>query len=131
MTFMLEMPRQFDQIVIPLGGFCTIIADPPCKYGTWAKPTNRIGHDTPKPMPYPTMTARDIAALPVAQCAVSIWRVTTYRPTPTPQALLEVHDANRTRNLPVWRVRPCTSWFHRCAWLLPANVRISERRLGT
>ncbi len=74
-----------DRIVIPHGGFRTIVADPPWQYGAWAKPTNRIGHDVPKPIPYPTMTVQDISTLPVAKCTAEdcdlyLWTTQKYLP---------------------------------------------------
>jgi len=63
----------------------TIVADPPWKYGSWAKPTNRTGHDAPKPMPYETMSLQEIAALPVAalaadNCDLYLWITQKYLP---------------------------------------------------
>lgn len=77
-----------DRLVIPYGGFRTIVADPPWKYGKWGKASvpNFVGHEPKESqMPYTTMTVKEIAALPVAElaaedCDLYLWTTQKYLP---------------------------------------------------
>jgi len=73
--------------------FRCVVADPPWQYGKWGKASEKaflvsgICEETNKeiPMPYPTMTVADIAALPVAGCAsedcdLYLWATQKYLP---------------------------------------------------
>jgi N6-adenosine-specific RNA methylase IME4 len=65
--------------------FRTIVADPPWAYGAWGTPSDRPNQTKVRPMPYPTMTVADIAALPVAGCAADdcdlyLWTTQKYLP---------------------------------------------------
>ena len=55
--------------LVGLSGFRCIVADPPWAYGAWGTPSDRPNQTKVRPMPYPTMTVQEIAALPVAGCA--------------------------------------------------------------
>lgn len=75
-----------DRLVIPHGGFRTIVADPPWKYGSWGKatPESRPNCKTYE-MPYQTMSVSEISALPVAECAADdcdlyLWTTQKYLP---------------------------------------------------
>ena len=81
----------FERLVIPDGGFRTIVADPPWSYpegfatqsrtqGKWDGPVTR------KPLPYPAMTLTEIEALPVADvaskdCRLWLWTTNRYLPS--------------------------------------------------
>lgn len=75
---------------IPEGKFKCIVADPPWQYGKWGKGSGKARYaemtfNTDKPMPYPTMTVQEIAALPVAGCAdgdcdLYLWTTQKYLP---------------------------------------------------
>jgi len=72
-----------DRLVIPHGGFSTIVADPPWKYGKWAAPANRKGQEYE--IPYPTMTVWEISRLPVEKlagenCDLYLWATQKYLP---------------------------------------------------
>ena len=81
-----------DRLVIPHGGFRTIVADPPWKYGPWGKNSGKgcrgdfSGRkDVIVEMPYPTMTVQDIGALNVSDCAADdcdlyLWTTQKYLP---------------------------------------------------
>lgn len=81
-----------DALVIPHGGYRTIVADPPWKYGAWGRApltcrpeTEAYPADKVYPMAYPTMTVQEIAALPVAECAADncdlyLWTTQKYLP---------------------------------------------------
>lgn len=82
-----------DRIVIPHGGFRTIVADPPWKYGKWGKASEKaflvsgICEETNKeiPMPYPTMSVDEICALKVGElaaddCDLYLWTTQKYLP---------------------------------------------------
>lgn len=74
--------------LVGLSGFRCIVADPPWHYGPgYPAPKNRpnCNPGVAKPMPYPTMTAQEIAALPVAGCAAPdcdlyLWTTQKYLP---------------------------------------------------
>lgn len=78
-----------DRIVIPHGGYRTIVADPPWKYGKWSKASIAPRGSSYKPqdsvMPYQTMTVDEIAALRVgeiaaADCDLYLWATQKYLP---------------------------------------------------
>ena len=77
-----------DRLVIPHGGFRTIVADPPWQYGKWGKASvpNFVGHvPTESQMQYTTMTVKEIAALPVSyyaadNCDLYLWATQKYLP---------------------------------------------------
>lgn len=77
-----------DRLVIPHGGFRTIVADPPWKYGKWGKASvpNYVGHEPKESrMPYATMTVEEIVTLPVADyaadnCDMYLWTTQKYLP---------------------------------------------------
>ena len=83
-----------DRLVIPHGGFRTIVADPPWKYGKWGRasdsPTARKKFPNGQwsqefDLPYSHMSTDEIAALPVAQCAgedcdLYLWTTQKYLP---------------------------------------------------
>ena len=82
-----------DRLVIPHGGFRTIVADPPWQYGKWgaASEAGRSGRYkgshffSQRSMPYQTMTVQDIAALQVADlaandCDLYLWTTQKYLP---------------------------------------------------
>jgi N6-adenosine-specific RNA methylase IME4 len=85
-----EMSK-FKRVVIPDGGYRTIVADPPWKYGKWGAPSKlppgTIKRYEPKgsEMPYKTMTVEEISALPVgdiaaADCDLYLWTTGKYLP---------------------------------------------------
>ena len=68
-----------------VGEFSTIVADPPWKYGAWGTPSDRPNQTQVRPMPYPTMSVDEIAALPVARlaaanCELYLWATQKYLP---------------------------------------------------
>ena len=70
-------------LVMPHGGYRTIVADPPWQYGKWGAPTNRSGQTYD--MPYETMTVEEICDLPVASiaaesCDLYLWTTAKYLP---------------------------------------------------
>jgi len=79
-----------DRLVIPHGGFRCIVADPPWHYGVWGGGSGRgsrglVLDGKSVPMPYPTMTIDEIAALPVDRCAANncdlyLWTTQKYLP---------------------------------------------------
>jgi N6-adenosine-specific RNA methylase IME4 len=78
-----------DALVIPHGGYRTIIADPPWKYGKWGKCSERAcggkGFDVATPLPYQHMSTGEIEAMPVAQlaaenCDLYLWTTSKYLP---------------------------------------------------
>ncbi|MBS0229683.1 MAG: methyltransferase [Proteobacteria bacterium] len=82
--------RPLDRLVIPRGGYRTIVADPPWKYGKWGKASvaprgsNYAPQDSA--MPYSTMTVPEIEALPVAgiaaaNCELYLWTTQRYLPS--------------------------------------------------
>jgi len=80
----------FDNLIIPDGGYKTIVADPPWKYGKWGKASiaPRGSNYTPKDseMPYQTMTVEQIAAMPVESivaenCDLYLWTTQKYLPS--------------------------------------------------
>ncbi len=74
--------------LVGLSGFRCIVVDPPWHYGPgYPAPKNRpnCNPGVVKPMPYPTMTVAEIAALPVAGCAADdcdlyLWTTQKYLP---------------------------------------------------
>jgi N6-adenosine-specific RNA methylase IME4 len=77
--------NQFHRLVIPDGGFKTIVADPPWKYGKWGTPSDRPNQVVARPMPYPTMSVTEICALPVGtvaakDCDLYLWVTQKYLP---------------------------------------------------
>jgi N6-adenosine-specific RNA methylase IME4 len=81
--------RRFYGLVIPHGGYRTIVADPPWKYGKWGKasvaPRGSSYEPQDSAMPYQTMTVDEIAALPVgeiaaADCDLYLWTTQRYLP---------------------------------------------------
>lgn len=78
-----------DNIIIPHGGFSTIVCDPPWKYGKWGKASiaPRGSHYEPKDsvMPYETMTINEIAAMKINtiaadNCDLYLWSTQKYLP---------------------------------------------------
>ena len=82
------MNVRVDTIVIPNGGYRTIVADPPWKYGKWGKASKpRCAGHIPKEseMPYEQMTVDKIKALSVADiaaedCDLYLWTTQKYLP---------------------------------------------------
>lgn len=81
--------RPLDRLVIPHGGYRTIVADPPWKYGKWGKasiaPRGSSYDPQDSVMPYQTMTVDEIAALPVGEiaaesCDLYLWTTQKYLP---------------------------------------------------
>ena len=70
--------------------YATIVADPPWKYGSWGKGSDKSRYaakdfNTPKEMPYDTMTIEAIKVLPVASvaaenCDLYLWTTQRYLP---------------------------------------------------
>ena len=70
--------------------FKTICADPPWQYGKWGKGSDKCAlagkpQNVEAPLPYPSMTVAEIAALPVAGCAADdcdlyLWTTQRYLP---------------------------------------------------
>lgn len=82
-----ECPNE--RLVIPHGGYRTIVADPPWKYGKWGKasiaPRGSSYDPQDSVMPYQTMTVDEIAALPVGEiaaesCDLYLWTTQKYLP---------------------------------------------------
>lgn len=78
-----------ETIVIPHGGYSTIVADPPWKYGRWGKasvaPRGSNYEPQDSAMPYQTMTVDEIKALPVGElaaenCDLYLWTTGRYLP---------------------------------------------------
>lgn len=83
-----------DRLVIPHGGFRTIVADPPWQYGKWGKASDTPAARKKFPngqwekdfsLPYIFMTVREITALPVAviaadDCDLYLWTTQKYLP---------------------------------------------------
>ena len=82
-----------DSLVMPLGGYRTIVADPPWQYGKWGKASpaaylvsgirEETNHEIP--MPYETMTVEEICELGVARiasedCDLYLWTTQKYLP---------------------------------------------------
>ena len=78
-----------DRLVIPDGGYSTIVVDPPWQYGKWGKASiaPRGSHYEPRDsaMPYETMTINEIAAMRIdaiaaANCDLYLWTTQKYLP---------------------------------------------------
>ena len=79
-----------DRLVIPHGGFRTIVADPPWKYGKWGKGSSKARYadkafNVEADMPYITMTVDEIASLHVTgvaaqDCDLYLWTTQKYLP---------------------------------------------------
>lgn len=76
-------------LVIPRGGYRTIVADPPWKYGKWGKasvvPRGSNYEPQDSRMPYQIMTIKEISALRVqniaaADCDLYLWTTQKYLP---------------------------------------------------
>lgn len=73
-------------IAIPHGGFRTIVADPPWRYGRWGIPSNRPNcAETTYELPYASMTVAEIKAMPVpdvaaTNCEIYLWTTQRYLP---------------------------------------------------
>jgi N6-adenosine-specific RNA methylase IME4 len=78
-------------IPFPEKKYQVIYADPPWKYGAWGIGSNRCAlagstaNHAPIPMPYPTMTVKEICELPVPQitadnCDLYLWVTQKYLP---------------------------------------------------
>lgn len=81
--------RQLGRLVIPAGGYRTIVADPPWRYGKWGKASIAPRGSTYEPqdsaMPYRTMTVAEIKTLPVGEitapsCDLYLWTTQRYLP---------------------------------------------------
>lgn len=79
----------FAGLEVPAGGFKTIVADPPWKYGKWGKasvaPPGSSYDPKTSNMPYKTMTIAEICALPVGDiaaesCDLYLWTTQKYLP---------------------------------------------------
>lgn len=75
------------------GKYKTIVVDPPWKYGSWGKASNRGSRagtfrediNISKPLPYPSLSVEDIKALPIASlsdddCECYLWVTSKYLP---------------------------------------------------
>ncbi len=79
-----------NRLVIPHGGYRTIVADPPWKYGKWGKGSSKARYadmtfNLNTPMPYDTMTVDEIVSLPVGDiaaenCDLYLWTTQKYLP---------------------------------------------------
>jgi N6-adenosine-specific RNA methylase IME4 len=75
-----------ERLVIPHGGFRTIVADPPWKYGAWGKATpEHRPNGKDRAMPYPTMSVDEICAMKVGElaaddCDLYLWTTQKYLP---------------------------------------------------
>tara|TARA_R110000824_G_scaffold84445_2_gene210649 strand:- start:121 stop:705 length:585 start_codon:yes stop_codon:yes gene_type:complete len=78
-----------DGIVVPAGGYKTILVDPPWKYGKWGKASIAPRGSSYEPqnsnMPYQTMTVDEIKAMRVkeiaaANCELYLWATQKYLP---------------------------------------------------
>ena len=78
-----------ERLVIPFGGYKTIVVDPPWKYGKWGKASIAPRGSNYEPqdsiMPYDTMTLDEIKALPVGKiaaenCDLYLWTTQKYLP---------------------------------------------------
>ena len=75
-----------DRLVIPHGGFRTIVADPPWKYGAWGKATPESRPNCKiYEMPYQTMSVDAICAMKVGElaaddCDLYLWTTQKYLP---------------------------------------------------
>ena len=79
-----------DRLVIPHGGYRTIVADPPWQYGKWGKGSDACAlagkpQNRDEPLPYPYLSTSDIEALPVgrlaaADCDLYLWTTQKYLP---------------------------------------------------
>jgi len=75
-----------ERLVIPHGGYSTIVADPPWKYGKWGKAStpNYTGHEPKESkIPYNTMTVWEITRLPIEKvaaenCDLYLWTTQKY-----------------------------------------------------
>ena len=71
---------------LSVGKYRTIVVDPPWQYGAWGKAShpNWDGHEpTITPMPYPTMSVEEIAAMNVREladenCELYLWTTQRY-----------------------------------------------------
>jgi len=79
----------FDRLVIPDGGYQTIVCDPPWKYGKWGKASIAPRGSSYEPqdsvMPYDTMTVEEITAMRIdkiaaANCDLYLWVTQKYLP---------------------------------------------------
>lgn len=79
----------FIDIIIPKGGFRTIVVDPPWKYGSWGRasvaPPGSNYTPNKTQFPYKTMTVDEIAAIPVktlaaSNCDLYLWVTQRYLP---------------------------------------------------
>lgn len=69
------------RLVMPHGGYRTIVADPPWHYDDFCQIHSKAGR-TVKPLPYGSMTVEEICGLPVAEIAATdsrLWLWTTNR----------------------------------------------------
>ena len=86
-------PVRSSDLLDLVGEFSTIVADPPWKYGVWGKASaaaylvsgirEETNHEIP--LPYPSMSVDEIAALPVAKlaaanCELYLWTTQKYLP---------------------------------------------------
>ncbi|WP_299083035.1 MT-A70 family methyltransferase, partial [uncultured Paraglaciecola sp.] len=83
------MQSDFDSVVIPHGGYSTIVVDPPWQYGKWGKASVAPRGSSYEPqdsvMPYKTMTLDEIKALEIAtlaadNCDLYLWTTQKYLP---------------------------------------------------
>lgn len=85
------MINPFHNVVLPPGGYKTIVVDPPWKYGKWGAPsklppgTKQRYQPEGTGMPYQTMSLSEIKDLPVAtlaadNCDLYMWTTQRYLP---------------------------------------------------
>lgn len=63
----------------------TIYADPPWKYPSWGKPSNRADYHKPRPLPYPALSNDEIKSMNInsladENCELYLWTTNRYLP---------------------------------------------------
>jgi len=80
---------QLDRIILPPGGYRTVVVDPPWRYGKWGKasvaPRGSSYEPQDSAIPYQTMTVDEIKKLSVAEvaaadCDLYLWTTQKYLP---------------------------------------------------